>query len=66
MSSGWSAVHHHGRAVVVASMLGRGGSAGRHRTERAWVAIVILMFAGAADMVSGIFRGTIWNQTIPD
>jgi MFS family permease len=22
--------------------------------------------AGGADMVSGIFRGTIWNQTIPD
>ena len=22
--------------------------------------------AGAADMISGIFRGTIWNQTIPD
>jgi hypothetical protein len=22
--------------------------------------------AGAADMVSGIFRSTIWNQTIPD
>jgi hypothetical protein len=24
------------------------------------------MFAGAADMISGIFRSTIWNQTIPD
>ena len=24
------------------------------------------MAAGAADMVSGIFRGTMWNQTIPD
>jgi hypothetical protein len=25
-----------------------------------------LIIAGAADMVSGIFRSTIWNQTIPD
>ena len=25
-----------------------------------------LVVAGFADMVSGIFRGTIWNQTIPD
>jgi MFS family permease len=25
-----------------------------------------LVIAGFADMVSGIFRGTIWDQTIPD
>ena len=25
-----------------------------------------LTLAGYCDMVSGIFRGTIWNQTIPD
>jgi MFS family permease len=24
------------------------------------------VLAGAADMVSGVFRGTIWSQTIPD
>ena len=24
------------------------------------------MLAGVADMVSGIFRATLWNQTIPD
>ena len=31
--------------------------------------ILVLFFlatAGAADMVSALFRGTIWNQTIPD
>jgi MFS family permease len=28
--------------------------------------LVFLGFAGAADMISGIFRGTIWNTTIPD
>jgi MFS family permease len=26
----------------------------------------MLALAGAADMSSGIFRATIWNQTIPD
>ena len=31
-----------------------------------WVAAVFLAGAGAADMVSGVFRSTIWNQTIPD
>jgi hypothetical protein len=30
------------------------------------LALVGLVVAGFADMVSGIFRGTIWNQTIPD
>lgn len=30
------------------------------------VAVVCLAFAGAADMVSGLFRGAIWNETIPD
>ena len=27
---------------------------------------MFLALAGAADMISGIFRSTIWNQTIPD
>jgi MFS family permease len=31
-----------------------------------WWALLALVVAGGADMVSGIFRGTIWNQTIPD
>jgi MFS family permease len=31
-----------------------------------WLALVFLGLAGAADMVSGLFRMTIWNTTIPD
>jgi hypothetical protein len=30
------------------------------------MALLFLAIAGAADMVSGLFRMTIWNQTIPD
>jgi MFS family permease len=30
------------------------------------VALACLALAGAADSLSGIFRGAIWNQTIPD
>jgi MFS family permease len=30
------------------------------------VALVLMALAGGADMISGIFRGTIWNTTIPD
>jgi MFS family permease len=31
-----------------------------------WLALLCLMLAGGADMISGIFRSIIWNQTIPD
>ena len=30
------------------------------------VALGCLVVAGAADMMSGLFRDTLWNQTIPD
>ncbi|WP_346108066.1 MFS transporter [Nonomuraea maheshkhaliensis] len=30
-----------------------------------WMIFVCLALAGAADMISGIFRLTMWNQTIP-
>lgn len=66
-TSGWtSRVHHHGRAVVIASMvygasIGLAGLAGGP-----WLALALLAVAGAADMVSGVFRGIVWHQTIPD
>ena len=31
-----------------------------------YLALFFLGVAGFFDMISGIFRGTIWNQTIPD
>ena len=42
-----------------------------HRARRAprgsiWVGLLFFALAGAADMISAVFRGTIWNQTIPD
>jgi MFS family permease len=67
VSSGWtSRFHHHGRAVVVASMCWGGSIALVGVAPNAWVAIGFLVVAGGADMISGIFRSTIWNQTIPD
>jgi hypothetical protein len=30
-----------------------------------WIALIFLALAGGADAVSGIFRSTLWNQTIP-
>lgn len=30
-----------------------------------WMALLFLAFAGACDAVSGIFRMSLWNHTIP-
>jgi MFS family permease len=35
-------------------------------TDNLWLALMFLALAGAFDMISGIFRQTIWNQTIPN
>ena len=67
LTSGWtSRFHHHGRAVVLASMAWGGAIALAGLAPTVWVAVLFLAVAGAADMISGIFRGTIWHQTIPD
>jgi len=65
--SGWtSRVHHHGRAIVVAAAAYGAcvGLAGL--MPSIWLVAFFLMLSGAADMVSGVFRGTVWNQTIPE
>ena len=67
LTSGWTTrFPHHGRAVVVASMCWGASMAMVGLSPSIWVALVFLALAGAADMISGIFRSTIWNQTIPD
>jgi MFS family permease len=66
-TSGWTGrVHRHGLAVVVAAAAWGVGIIGFGLAPNLGFALVALAFAGGADMVSGIFRGTIWNQTIPD
>lgn len=66
-TSGWSRhVHRHGMAVVL-SAIGWGIAIALFGLSPTLpVALVFLALAGAADMCSGIFRSTIWNQTIPD
>ena len=67
ITSGWTrSVRHHGRAIAFAA--GSWGVAivvfGFARSL--WLALLGLAAAGAADMISGLFRSTLWNQTIPD
>jgi MFS family permease len=67
LSSGWSArVHRHGRAVVFAAAGWGVAIAGFGLAHVLWLALLCLALAGGADAVSGIFRATIWNETIPD
>ena len=66
-TSGWTArVHHHGRAVVAAAAAWGASVVLAGLTTNAAVVLLGLGLAGAFDMISGLFRGTIWHQTIPD
>jgi MFS family permease len=65
--SGWTArVHRHGLMVVVAAAFWGVGIIGVGLSGTLWLTLLCLAFAGAADMISGIFRMIMWNQTIPD
>lgn len=66
-TSRWTAtVHRHGRMVALAALAWGAAIAGLGFTDNLWVALALLAIAGGADMVSGLFRQLIWNQTIPD
>ncbi|GAA1127632.1 MFS transporter [Nocardioides aquiterrae] len=65
--SGWTArVHHHGRAIVLAAAAYGAMIALAGVMPSIWLVALFLALAGAADMISGIFRSTVWSQTIPE
>ena len=65
--SGWTGrVRRHGRAIVVAAAVYGAFIAAAGLAPSMELVVLFLMGAGAADMISAIFRGTIWNQTIPE
>jgi MFS family permease len=65
--SGWAGkVTRHGRAVVMAAAVWALGIVALGFAPSLLLMLVCLVVAGAADMVSGVFRGTIWNETIPN
>ena len=66
-TSGWTGrVHRHGRAIALAAAAWGLAITGFGLAPDIGEALALLVLAGAADMLSGIFRGTLWNQTIPD
>jgi MFS family permease len=67
LTSGWVArVHRHGLAIIFAAAAWGVAITCFGLAPNLPLALICLGAAGAADMISGIFRGTLWNQTIPD
>jgi MFS family permease len=67
VSSRWaSRVNRHGLAILWAAAIWGAAIVGFGFSTSLWLATGCLIVAGAADAISGIFRMTIWNQTIPD
>ena len=66
-ASGWiDRVHRHGVAILLAAAAWGAAIVGFGLARSLWLVLAMLAAAGAADMVSGMFRTTMWNQTIPD
>jgi hypothetical protein len=61
-----SQVRRHGVAIAVSAAVWGLLITGFGLAPDIGVALACLVLAGAADMTSGIFRGALWNQTIPD
>jgi len=66
-TSGWTnRVHRHGLAIILAASAWGAAIIGFGLARTLWPALIFLALAGGADMISGIFRMVVWNQTIPD
>ena len=67
LSSGWMRNYpHHGKAVVLGAFGWGVAIVAAGTTDSLFVVISCLVIAGAFDQVSALFRGFIWNQSIPD
>lgn len=67
VTSGWtSRVRRHGMAVTYAACGWGAAIALFGLSNNLALALFFLALAGASDMISGVFRMTIWNHTIPD
>jgi MFS family permease len=67
LTSGWTTrVHRLGRAILIAAAAWGTAIVIFGLASTLWLAVIGLVVAGAADMMSGVFRITLWNRTIPD
>lgn len=67
VTSGWtSRIHRHGVYVIGAAVIWGVGILFFGLSTDLYLSLFFLGAAGFFDMISGIFRGAIWNQTIPN
>ncbi|MFG2400595.1 MFS transporter [Streptomyces lydicus] len=67
LTSGWtSRVHRQGRAIALAAAGWGLAITAAGLLHDVWLVLLCLTLAGSCDMISGIFRSALWNQTIPD
>jgi len=66
LTSRWTRkIHHYGRAIVYAAAVWGLGIALFGYSSTLWLVLLGLAIGGGADVVSGIFRNTMWNESIP-
>jgi MFS family permease len=66
LTSGWAKkVNRHGLFVAVAAALWGVAMIFFGLAQNLYLALFFLALAGGFDMISGVFRMTIWSQTIP-
>jgi MFS family permease len=67
LTSGWAAgVRRQGRAICLGASGWGLAVVGAGLAPSLSLVLLGLALAGAGDTVSGIFRSTVWNETIPD
>ncbi|MBL7545162.1 MAG: MFS transporter [Bdellovibrionaceae bacterium] len=65
--SGWTAkIKVHGRMVVISAVMWAFFICVVGFTNSLWSCFLFLALAGAADMLSGLYRQVIWNHTVPN
>jgi hypothetical protein len=66
-TSGWMGrIRRHGIAIAISAACWGLALAAFGLSPDLWAGLALLVVAGGADMASGVFRTTLWNQTIPD
>jgi MFS family permease len=65
--SGWTRrVHRHGVGLTIAACGWGASLIAFGLVSTLWASLLALAAAGASDMVSGVYRMSIWNRSIPD
>lgn len=66
IGSGWTAsIQHEGRAIAIAAILWGIAIIGFGLSHSLYLSLFCLVLSGAFDSISGIFRVSLWNHTIP-